>query len=132
MIRKSQHSVSSLPPPSAWPLIAAITGFGHRSMAMKWWFMRRMKSAIWSVASGASRSMPISEVRSAPTLKYFSYSEARIATRTDGSLPSSSKAAARSFMRSSAIELLPLRCITTRAIPPSRLTSTSSPIAATP
>src|SRR5881628_3325419 len=129
MTRKSQHSVSSLPPPSAWPLMAAITGFGHRSMAMKWWFIRRMNSAIWSVASGASRSMPIIEVRSAPTLKYFSYSDASTTTRTDGSLPSSSNAAASACIRSSAIALLPLRCMTTRATAPSRLTSTSSPIA---
>src|SRR5438093_1528878 len=129
MTRKSQQSVSSLPPPSAWPLMAAITGFGHRSMAMKWWFIRRMNSAIWSVASGASRSMPIIEVRSAPTLKYFSYSDASTTTRTDASLPSSSNAAASSCIRSSAIALLPLRCMTTRATAPSRLTSTSSPIA---
>src|SRR5437867_76437 len=129
MTRKSQQSVSSLPPPSAWPLMAAIAGFGHRSMAMKWWFIRRMNSAIWSVASGASRSMPIIEVRSAPTLKYFSYSDASTTTRTDASLPSSSNAAASSCIRSSAIALLPLRCMTTRATAPSRLTSTSSPIA---
>src|SRR5437879_2775739 len=72
--------------------------------------------------------MPASDARSAPTLKYFSYSDASTTTRTEGSWPSSSKAAASSAMRSSAIELLPLRCITTRAIAPSRLTSTSSPI----
>src|SRR5437899_3874326 len=91
--------------------------------------MRRMKRASWSTASGASRSTPASEVRSAPTLKYFSYSEARMTTRTEGSSPTSLNAAASSCIRSSAIALLPLRCMTTRATAPSRLTSTSSPIA---
>src|SRR6184192_3416269 len=91
--------------------------------------MRRMKRAIWSTASGASRSTPASEVRSAPTLKYFSYSEARMTTRTEASSPTSLNAAASSCIRSSAIALLPLRCMTTRATAPSRLTSTSSPIA---
>src|SRR5438876_1032186 len=87
-----------------------------------------MKEAIWSVASSASRSMAPSIVRSAPTLKYFSYSEARTIARTSGSPPSASKASASSCMRSSAIALFPLRCMTTRAIEPSRLTSTHSPI----
>src|ERR1700674_491279 len=72
--------------------------------------------------------MAPSIVRSAPTLKYFSYSDASTTTRTDGSPPSSVNASASSCIRSSAIELLPLRCITTRAIAPSRLTSTHSPI----
>src|SRR5919108_4697555 len=48
-------------------------------------------------------------------------------TRTAGSSPSCSKAAASSCIRSSAIALLPLRCMTTRAIAPSRSTSTLSP-----
>src|SRR2546430_6183440 len=129
MIRKSQHRVSSLPPPSAWPLIAAITGLEQRSMALKRWFMRRMKRAIWSAASGASRSMVAIEVRSAPTLKYFSYAEARTMARTAWSLPRSSNTAASSVIMSSAIALLPLRCMTTRATAPSRVTSTSSLIA---
>src|ERR1700674_2133692 len=87
-----------------------------------------MTPAIWSTASGASRSMAPSIVRSAPTLKYFSYSDASTTTRTEGSSPSSVNAPANSCIRSSAIELLPLRCMTTRAVAPSRLTSTHSPI----
>src|SRR5712691_9193578 len=87
-----------------------------------------MKVAIWSPASGALRSMVPSCVRSAPTLKYFSYSEPSTTTRTSGSSPSSVKAAPSSCIRSSAMALLPLRCMTTRAIAPSRLTSTHSPI----
>src|SRR5437588_11656768 len=46
-----------------------------------------------------------------------------------GSWPSSSKAARTSLISSAAIELLPLRCITTRTTPPSRTTSTNSPMA---
>src|SRR5258708_5076277 len=128
MIRKSQQSVSSLPPPRAWPLMAAITGFGQRSMVENRSFIRLIRPPICSTASGALRSMLPSMVRSAPTLKYFSYSEASTTTRTAGSSPSSRNAAASSCIKSSAIALLPFRCITTRAIAPSRLTSTHSPI----
>src|SRR5690348_2293961 len=110
--------------------MAAIVGFGTRSILFIWWLILRMNSATRSTASGASRSNPDSAVpRSMPTLKYFSYSEPRTTTRTDWSCPSSSKAAASSATRSSATELLPLRCITTRAIAPSRVTSMSSLIA---
>src|SRR5229473_8422037 len=73
--------------------------------------------------------MVASMVRSAPTLKYFSYSDASTMTRASGSSPRIVNAAARSSIRSSAIALLPLRCMTTRAIGPSRLISTSSPTA---
>src|ERR1700730_1724483 len=128
MIRKSQQSVISLPPPRACPLMAAITGLGQRSIAEKCAFMRFMNPATWPAASGALRSMLASEVRSAPTLKYFSYSDASTIARTEGSPPSSLNAAASSPIKSSAIELLPLRCMTTRATAPSRVTSKHSPI----
>src|ERR1700693_195763 len=75
--------------------------------------------------------MPASAVRSAPTLKYFSYSDASTIARTDGSSPSSLNAVASSPINSSAIELLPLRCMTSRATGPSRLMSTHSPISRT-
>ena len=52
--------------------MAAITGLGQRSMAEKWPFMRLMSSEICWVANGDSRSTVAIEVRSAPTLKYFS------------------------------------------------------------
>src|SRR5579864_116695 len=128
MIRKSQASASSLPPPIAWPLIAAITGLGHFSIAENRSWLRFMTAAICSAASGALRSIVAMEPRSAPTLKYFSYSDTRTITRTEASSPSSWKAAASSCIRSSAIALLPLRCMTTRAIAPSRLMSMHSPI----
>src|SRR5712691_447316 len=129
MIRKSQQSVSSLPPPRACPLMAAITGFGQLSIVAKWAFILFMNAAIWSIASADWRSMVPSIVRSAPTLKYFSYSEASTITRASGSSPRIVNAAARSSIRSSAIALLPLRRMTTRAIGPSRLISISSLIA---
>src|SRR6202171_4205854 len=87
-----------------------------------------MKAAIWSAASGELRAIVPSCVRSAPTLKYLGYSDASTTTRTSGSLPSSVNAAPSSSIRSAAMALRPLRCMTTVAIPPSRLTSTHSPI----
>src|SRR5260221_6311018 len=107
--------------------MAEITGSGQRWMAERCESMRFMKPPIWSSASGADRSMDPREVRSAPTLKYFSYADARTTPRTAGSSPSSPTAPASSSMRSSAIALLPLRCMTTRAIAPLRSTSTFSP-----
>ena len=49
-MRRSQVSVSSRPPPSAWPLIAAITGQGWAAIA---------SSAAWNgcaTSASASRS----------------------------------------------------------------------------
>ncbi len=66
MTRKSAQSASSRPPPSAYPVIAAITGFGIRATALKASWMPTDNSM-----TRALLALAIS-LTSAPAAKIFS------------------------------------------------------------
>src|SRR5580765_2473673 len=54
----------SQPPPSAWPLMAAMTGFGKRSMRRKTELLKRMKEATSDPENTEPRSAPAQKILS--------------------------------------------------------------------
>src|SRR5919198_3551112 len=87
----------SQPPPRAWPLIAAITGFGKRSILRITPLPKRMK---------ASTPPPENaEPRSAPAQKILSPAPVMITDRTASSSSTEASAALSSFMSSALIAL---------------------------
>src|SRR3989442_10881858 len=87
----------SQPPPRAWPLMAATTGLGKRSMRRTTLLPKRMKET----TSGPEKALP----RSAPAQKILSPAPVMMTERTAGSLSTSDSAAFSSFMRSTLIAL---------------------------
>src|SRR6266545_5021131 len=87
----------SQPPPRAWPLMAATTGLGKRSMRRTTLLPNRMKDA----TSGPEKALP----RSAPAQKILSPAPVMMTERTAGSASTSDSAAFSSFMRSTLIAL---------------------------
>ena len=80
-----QAMAISQPPPSAWPLMAAITGFGKRSMRRTTQLPKRMKDA----TSGPEKAEP----RSAPAQKILSPAPVMMTRFTAASDSSSDRAA---------------------------------------
>src|SRR5215813_13596168 len=95
--RKWQAIAISHPPPSAWPLIAAMTGFGKRSIFRITLLANRMN---------VSTSVPENaEPRSAPAQKIRSPAPVMITERTASSLSTEFSAALRSRTSSTLIAL---------------------------
>src|SRR5262245_30418133 len=87
----------SQPPPRAWPLIAATTGLGKRSMRRTTLLPNRMKVA----TSGPEKALP----RSAPAQKMRSPAPVMITERTAASCSTSESAAFSSRMSSALMAL---------------------------
>ena len=66
--RKSAHRASSRPPPSAYPVIAAMTGLGIRATALKAFWMPAPYSMIraWLASAISLTSAPAAKVFSPP------------------------------------------------------------------
>src|SRR5215510_7681156 len=94
-MRMWQPIAISHPPPRAWPLIAATTGFGKRSMRRTTLLPNRMKLA----TSGPENALP----RSAPAQKIRSPAPVMITDRTAASVSSSDSAAFSSRISASLI-----------------------------
>src|SRR5262245_21499949 len=62
--RKWQAIAISQPPPSAWPLIAAMTGLGKRSIFRSTSLPKRMKASTLSPANAEPRSAPAQKILS--------------------------------------------------------------------
>ena len=87
----------SQPPPSAWPVMAAITGLGKRSIRRTTLFPNRMNVA----TSGPENALP----RSAPAQKILSPAPVMITHLTSGSSSTLDRAALSSRMSGSLIAL---------------------------
>src|SRR5215468_8778164 len=95
--RKWQAIAISHPPPSAWPLIAAMTGFGKRSIFRITLLPNRM-----NVSTSAPEN---ADPRSAPAQKMRSPAPVMITERTASSLSTAFSAALRSRTSSTLIAL---------------------------
>src|SRR5437867_12580338 len=92
--RKWQAIAISQPPPSAWPLTAAMTGFGKRSIFRITLFPKRMKVSTSPPENAEPRSAPAQKIRSpapvmmtARTVSSFSTElRAAFSSRMSGSL----------------------------------------------
>src|SRR5215510_12408356 len=63
--RRRWHAIAiSQPPPSAWPLRAAMTGLGKRSIFLSTPLPKRMKASTLSPANAEPRSAPAQKIRS--------------------------------------------------------------------
>src|SRR5689334_22483300 len=122
MSRKWHAIAISIPPPMAWPLIAAMTGFGNRSILRITLLPNRMN---------ASTSPPEkAEPRSAPPQKILSPAPVMITARTLSSSRTEFSASLSSRMSASLIALAGGRLSVTIAYDSSRAsTSVSNPIA---
>ena len=90
-IRKSQAIETSIPPPRAKPLMAAITGFSRRSMALQTWYPM-------SDSSRAFRAvMPFMALMSAPAENAFSPAPVMMTAFTVSSFCTSFRAARNSW-----------------------------------
>src|SRR5215470_42636 len=89
-MRMWQPIAISQPPPSAWPLMAATTGLGNRSIRRTTLLPNRMNDA----TSGPEKALP----RSAPAQKILSPAPVMMTERTAGSLSMSDNAAFSSCM----------------------------------
>src|SRR6266849_9464141 len=87
----------SQPPPRAWPLMAATTGLGKRSMRRTTLLPKRMKDA----TSGPEKALP----RSAPAQKILSPAPVMMTDRTAAACSTSDSAAFSSPMRARLIAL---------------------------
>src|SRR5712692_7496748 len=92
-----QPMAISQPPPRAWPLMAAMTGLGKRSMRRTTELPKRMKVAM----SGPEKAEP----RSAPAQKIFSPAPVMMTDFTASSFWTSERAAFSSFMSSALMAL---------------------------
>src|SRR5262245_32411421 len=119
--RKWQAIAISMPPPMAWPLIAAMTGFGKRSILRITLLPKRMN---------ASTSPPENaEPRSAPPQKILSPAPVMITERTLSSSRTELSASLSSRISGSLIALAGGRLSVTIAYDSSRAsTSVSNPI----
>src|SRR5215471_7354387 len=104
----------SQPPPKAWPLMAAITGLGKRSMRRRTELPRRRNAP----TSGPAKAEP----RSAPAQKILSPAPVMMRQRTDSSGSSSESAAFSSLISPSLIALAGGRLRVMTAKDSSRLT----------
>src|SRR2546429_844453 len=95
--RKWQAIAISQPPPSAWPLMAAMTGFGNRSIFRITLLPNRMNVSTSSPEKADPRSAPAQKMRSpAPVM---------MTERTDSSLSTELSAALRSRTSSTLMAL---------------------------
>src|SRR5215510_5718490 len=120
--RKWQAIAISMPPPMAWPLIAAMTGFGNRSILRITLLPKRMN---------ASTSPPDkADPRSAPPQKILSPAPVMMTDRTLSSSRTEFSASFSSWIRASLIALAGGRLSVTTAYDSSRASaSVSNPIA---
>src|SRR5207247_9347756 len=95
--RKWHAMASSQPPPRAWPLIAAITGFGKRSILRITLLPKRMKASTLPPENA--------EPRSAPAQKILSPAPVTITDRTASSSSTEASAALSSVTSSGLIAL---------------------------
>src|SRR5256712_9173512 len=122
MSRKWQAMEISMPPPMAWPLMAAMTGFGKRSILRITLLPKRMKASM----SPPERAEP----RSAPPQKILSPAPVMITERTLSSSRTEFSASFSSRMSGSLMALAGGRFSVTTANDSSRAsTSVSNPIA---
>src|SRR5688572_18389623 len=95
--RKWHAMEISQPPPSAWPLIAAMTGLGKRSIRRRTPVPKRMNVSTLPPEKA--------EPRSAPAQKILSPLPVMMSARTSGSLSTEDSAAFSSFMSVSLMAL---------------------------
>src|SRR5881296_52485 len=91
--RKWQAIAISQPPPSAWPLIAAMTGFGNRSIFRITLLPNRMNASTSSPEKAEPRSAPAQKMRSPAPVMMTERTESSFSTELSAALRSRTSSA---------------------------------------